>query len=193
MDERAQVDQGKRLKMGEQIPELRTLRLLLRPFALVDAPVVQRLAGDPEVALTTQDIPYPYEEGMAEEWISSHRGLWEAQELLSLALTTEAEGLVGAVSLAFNLPNRRGELGYRVGRPFWNRGYAPEASEAIVHFGFSEMNLNRIQARYMVRNPASGRVMEKLGMKFEGILRELSLNRGRFEDMVNCLILASDR
>ena len=75
----------------------------------------------------------------------------------------------------------------------WNRGYATEASEALVQFGFEEMELNRIHARHMVRNPASGRVMEKLGMKSEGILREYSLNRGQFEDIAMYSILASDR
>lgn len=179
--------------IGSEIPELRTPRLLLRPFSLDDAPVVQRLAGVPEVALTTQNIPYPYEDGVAEEWISTHAPRWEAGRFLTLAITTEAEGLVGAVSLHFNHPNRRGELGYWVGLPFWNRGYATEASGALVQFGFEQMELNRIHARHMVRNPASGRVMEKLGMRLEGILREYLQSRGRFEDIAMYSILASDR
>ena len=54
------------------LPTLRTERLVLRPFRLTDAPVVQRLAGVPEVALTTQNIPFPYEDGMAEAWIRTH-------------------------------------------------------------------------------------------------------------------------
>ena len=72
-------------------------------------------------------------------------------------------------------------------------GYATEASEALVRFGFDEMGVNRIQARHMVRNPASGRVMQKLGMEFEGILRGYSFNRGQFEDIAVYSILASDR
>jgi len=179
--------------MRVEFPELKTARLLLRPFSLADAPVVQRLAGVPEVALTTQNIPFPYEDGVAEAWISSHPARWETREFLTLAMTTKPEGLIGAVSLHFNHPNRRGELGYWVGLPFWNRGYAAEASEALVQFGFEEMEFNRIHARHLVRNPASGRVMEKLGMKFEGILREYSLNRGQFEDIAMYSILASDR
>jgi RimJ/RimL family protein N-acetyltransferase len=155
--------------------------------------VVQRLAGAPEVALTTQNIPHPYEDGMAEEWIFSHQPAWEAQERIALAITSEAEGLVGAVSLHLNLPNRRGELGYWVGFPFWNRGFATEAAEEMIRFGFDEFKLNRIQARYLTRNPASGRVMEKAGMKYEGVFRQHSLVRDRMEDIGMYAILASDR
>lgn len=175
------------------IPQLQTPRLLLRPFKADDASTVQRLAGVPEVALTTLNIPYPYEDGTAEEWISLHEPRWEAKEFLTLAITTEAEGLVGAVGLHLNQPNHRGELGYWVGLPYWNRGYATEASEALLDYGFRELNLNRVQARYMVRNPASRKVMEKLGMKLEGVLRQHSLSRGQFEDIGIYAILASDR
>ena len=175
------------------IPQLQTPRLLLRPFYEDDAPVVQRLAGVLEVALTTQNIPCPYEDEMAEEWIFLHEQRWEAKEFLTLAITTEAEGVVGAVSLQLNLPNQRAELGYWVGLPCWNRRYATEASEAVVGFGFRELNLNRIQARHLVRNPASGQVMEKVGMEYEGVLRQYSLAQGQLEDIVMYALLASDR
>lgn len=172
---------------------LTTARLLLRPFELGDAAVVQRLAGDPEVALTTQNIPHPYEDGMAEEWIASHLAAWEAKRLLALAVTTAAEGLVGAVSLTITAAHRRGELGYWIGRPYWNRGYATEAAAAVVDFGLEELGLYRIQARHLTRNPASGRVMQKIGMVREGILRKHIVVRGQIEDVVMYSILVTDR
>jgi RimJ/RimL family protein N-acetyltransferase len=175
------------------IPVLHTQRLLLRPFDASDAPVVQRLAGAPEVALTTQNIPHPYEDGMAEEWIASHGPAWHTRRFLTLAITSRSDGLVGAVSLHINAAHRRGELGYWVGLPFWNRGYATEASAALLEFGFSDLALNRIQARHMTRNPSSGRVMEKLGMSPEGIQRQYLLVRGTFEDIPMYAILSSDR
>ena len=142
--------------------------------------------------LTTQTIPHPYEDGMAEEWIASHGPGWEAGKFLTL-ITSERDGLVGAVSLHNNAAHRRGELGFWVGLPFWNRGYATEASGALLDFGFNELDLNRIQARHMTRNPSSGRVMEKLGMKPEGIQRQDTLLRGTFEDIAMHAILRSER
>lgn len=173
-------------------PTLRTERLVLRPFRMEDAAAVQRLAGDPQVALTTQNIPHPYEDGMAETWIAGHEGEWEERSFLTLAVTREDEGVVGAVGLHLDDTHRRGELGYWIGRPYWNRGYATEAAAALVAFGFRKLALNRIQARYLTRNPSSARVMEKLGMRLEGVHREHIRVRGRLEDVGVYAVLASD-
>ena len=175
------------------IPTLQTAQLLLRPFTLDDAPVVQRLAGAREVASTTLNVPHPYEDGMAEAWIGSHEAAWDANERVTLAMTSEGDGVVGAVSLHLNAKHRRGELGYWVGLPYWSRGYATEASAALLGLGFDVLGLNRIQAHHITRNPASGRVMQKLGMEFEGISRQHILTRGEFEDIALYAILSSDR
>ncbi|HEX8695123.1 MAG TPA: GNAT family N-acetyltransferase [Longimicrobium sp.] len=174
------------------IPVLKTERLVLRPFQAGDAAVVQRLAGAPEVAMMTQNIPHPYEDGMAEAWIASHGPAWEEGSLLALAITSAHDGLVGTVSLRLTPAHRRAELGYWVGVPFWNQGYVTEAAAALVDFGFRQLGLNRIQARHLTRNPASGRVMQKLGMKFEGVQRQYMLVRGAFEDLAMYAVLRSD-
>jgi RimJ/RimL family protein N-acetyltransferase len=175
------------------IPTLQTAQLLLRPFTLDDAPVVQQLAGAHEVASTTLNIPHPYEDGMAEVWIASHEAAWDAKEVITLATTTEGDGVVVTVTLHINSRHRRGELGHWLGLPYWNRGYATEASAALLRLGFDVLDLNRIQARHITRNPASGRVMQKLGMEFEGISRQHMLMRGEFEDVTVYAILSSDR
>jgi [ribosomal protein S5]-alanine N-acetyltransferase len=174
------------------LPSLATKRLTLRPFLTADAPAVQALAGAPEVALTTLNIPYPYGDGMAEAWIAAHAPAWERGSFLTLAVAN-ADGLVGAVTLTLDSHHRRGELGYWIGLPFWNRGYATEASAAMLEFGFTELGLNRIQGRYLTRNEASGRVMEKLGMRPEGVQRQYFLVRGSFEDIAMYASLAVDR
>lgn len=165
------------------IPTLRTDRLVLRPFELGDAPVVQRLAGDREVASTTLNIPHPYEDGVAEAWIETHLPAWREGSLLALAITTDADGVVGGISLHLNAAHRRGELGYWIGVPYWSRGYATEASRALVEHGFEELSLNRIVAQHITRNPASGRVMEKVGMRREGLLREHLAKWDQLEDV----------
>ena len=175
------------------IPTLRTSQLLLRPFVLEDAAVVQRLAGAYEVASSTLNMPHPYEDGMAESWIGAHEDAWEAKDSIVLAMASEDEGVVGAISLHLNDKHRRGELGYWVGLPFWNRGYATEASSAVIDFGLDVLELNRIQAQHFVGNPASGRVMQKVGMEYEGTRRQHVRRLGRFEDLAVYSILSSDR
>lgn len=175
-------------------PTLTTERLLLRPFALSDAAAVQRLAGDRAVADTTERIPHPYEDGMAESWIATHAERFRNLEECTFAiLLKDLPKLVGAVGLTLAMEHRRGELGYWIGQDYWNRGYATEASRAVIDFGFSVLGLHRIQARHMSRNPASGRVLEKLGMRHEGRLRGYTLKWGVFEDAEIYGILSGDR
>ena len=76
--------------------------------------------------------------------------------------------------------------------PYWNRGYATEAARAMLTFGFEVLELNRIFAEYYARNPASGRVMQKIGMTHEGMLRQHMFKDDRFEDSVVYGILRSE-
>ena len=157
----------------KQRATLHTQRLILRPFEIADALDVQRLAGDQAIADTTLNIPHPYEDGMAEQWISTRQPQFEAGELANFAIVLRATGeLVGAIGLVINRRFDHAELGYWIGRPYWKQGFCTEAGRAVLRYGFTELNLNRIHAYYLSRNPAPGRVMEKLGMTREGLLRQ---------------------
>ncbi|MGH7606314.1 MAG: GNAT family N-acetyltransferase [Gemmatimonadales bacterium] len=174
------------------LPTLRTERLLLRPFQLEDAALVQRLAGAREIADTTLTIPHPYADGMAGTWIATHADAWESQERATFAIATQTDGLVGAIGLQLRPEHRRAELGYWIGRPFWNRGFATEAARAVIAFGFEVLGLNRIHASHLTRNPASGRVLVKAGMRFEGTLRQHVVKWDRAEDLAEYAILRAD-
>jgi ribosomal-protein-alanine N-acetyltransferase len=174
-------------------PVLRTERLVLRPFTFDDALAVQVLAGAPEVADTTLHIPHPYPSGAAEQWIATHAGAWESGTGATYAVSDAAtDTLTGAVTLVIAPAHARAELGYWIGVPFWNRGYCTEATRALVDLGFGSLGLHRIQARHLTRNPASGRVMLKLGMRMEGINRDAMRKNGRFEDLAVYAILADE-
>ena len=174
-------------------PTLQTERLVLRPFAPQDAPHVQRLAGVPEVALTTLNIPYPYPDGAAEAWIARHAQEWAKGRVLTWAITGRGGGeLTGAVGIDVHPEHARGEIGYWIAHTCWGRGYATEAARAMLAFGFGTRGLNRVQATYMTRNPASGRVMEKLGMRLEGTLRQWIRRGGRFEDVAMRAVLRAE-
>ena len=75
------------------------------------------------------------------------------------------------------------ELGYWIGVPYWGRGYATEAAREVVKYGFEKVQLNRIFAAHFKHNPASGKVLQKIGMKYEGCMRQNILKWGDFIDV----------
>ena len=178
---------------GEQ-PVLRTDRLELRPFVPEDAARVMELAGAREIADTTLNIPHPYPEGAAEAWIAKHQQAWEAGSGVTFAVVDRAaNAVVGAIGLTIKTEHASGELGYWVGVPYWNSGFCTEAAREVVDFAFEVLGLHRVQARHLIRNPASGRVMQKLGMRLEGVHRESVRKWERFEDLAVYGILANER
>jgi ribosomal-protein-alanine N-acetyltransferase len=175
-------------------PVLETERLILRPFTLTDAPDVQRLAGDRDVASTTMHIPHPYEDGMAEEWIAAYQERFDRGEQVRFAITHREQGyLIGAIDLwAINRQYEKAEMGYWIGTTYWNLGYCTEAASAVLRYGFEILGLNRIYATHFSRNPASGRVMQKIGMKHEGHLRQDGKKWDNYEDFETYAILRSE-
>lgn len=169
--------------MDEQ-PTLQTDRLVLRPMTLSDGPDVQRLAGDPAIADTTLRIPHPYEDGMAEAWIATQPEAFAEGRSVVFAITLRETGeLIGSIGLELNPDHECGEMGYWIGRAFWSRGYATEAGRAVLCYGFATLGLNRIEAHHFCRNPASGRVLRKLGMAHEGRIRRRFKKDDHFEDV----------
>ncbi len=175
------------------LPTLQTPRLILRPFTATDAPRVQQLAGAREIADTTSTIPHPYPDGVAEQWIATHAENFQRGKGLTFAITLADGELVGAISLtSISREHGRAELGYWVGVPYWNKGYCTEAAAAVVAYGLDVLGLHRITAHYFARNVASGRVLAKIGMIREGVLRQHARKWDRFEDLVACALLHSD-
>ena len=175
-------------------PTLHTERLILRSFTLEDAQDVQRLASDPDVASTTDAIEYPYEDGMAEEWIQWYHKCFEDGERVNFAITLKTDGMfvgTGELVLRIHLPYNDAALGYWIGKPYWNCGYATEAAKAMVAYGFREHDLDLIYADYFKRNSASGRVMQKIGMRYAYDLPK-DPEDDSSEDMVRHKILKSE-
>ncbi|MFC0017687.1 GNAT family N-acetyltransferase [Roseibacillus persicicus] len=174
-------------------PTLETERLLLRPFQRNDAAEVRRLVGDIRVARNLSLVPHPYPEGLAETWIEGQRAAYEAGTHLTFAITLKGTGAVmGAISLHPKEDLLRAEVGYWVGVPFWGKGYTTEALEEMLRFGFDDFALQRIFATHFVNNPASGRVMEKVGMTLEGVMK-LGISRfGVLSDSMQRAIIKPD-
>jgi ribosomal-protein-alanine N-acetyltransferase len=177
----------------EERPTLVTRRLILRPFTLEDAPDVKQLAGDRDVAVGMGNMPYPYEDGMAEEWILAQQAGFEKGEQVNFAITRRDQGfLIGSIGLFMERQHQRANLGYWVGKPYWNQGFGTEAARAVLQYGFETLGLNRIQAGYFKSNPASGRIMQKIGMSYEGCLREHVNKWGQLKDVVIYGVLRSE-
>lgn len=163
---------------------LHTSRLILRPFVLDDAHDVARHCNHPDVAKSTLSLPYPYPLESALSWISLHEGWFRDQIRFEYAITLKDSGiLVGAVGLGNNKVWKNGEIGYWVGVEHWNQGYATEAVKAVILWAFHEMGYHRVYARHFVSNPASGKVMIKSGMTYEGTQKDHILKNGVYEDV----------
>jgi len=166
-------------------PVLETERLVLRPFQMSDAARIKALAAASEIYRMTLNIPHPYEDGMAEKWIATHASQFYEGSGVNLAVTLKADGiLIGAIGLDATLRHQRTELGYWIGVPYWGKGYCTEAAVAVVRYGFTVMNYHKITSMHMECNPASGRVMEKAGMRQEGISIDQVIKDGRYHTMI---------
>jgi len=173
---------------------LETVRLALRPMALTDAPTVALLAGQREIADTTISVPHPCSEAQARAWIAARTEPGNARKELVFAVTLRSNGqLIGAVGLRDIDPDHaKAEMGFWIGVEFWGQGYATEAARAVVGHAFDALRLNRVCAHHMVRNPTSGSVLGKVGLKPEGLLRQRVRKWGVYEDVVVCAILRED-
>ena len=170
-----------------------TERLRLRPFQMADAPEVARLCNNYNLSKGTLSLPYPYPVAAARGWIAAQPENFDLERCFEFAITDRGSGaLYGCVSLTNHSAHRNGELGYWVGEEYWGRGIATEAAGALTRWAFETRGYHRIYARHFASNPASGRVMEKIGMTCEGTQKQHLMKNGIFEDVVLYGLLVSD-
>lgn len=166
----------------DALPEvIETARLRLRPWELGDVDDVLAYARDPEWSRFLRALPRPYTRTHAEEFLA-RQILQDRVERPAWAIVLDRRA-VGGINLRFVFEHRRGEMGYSIGREHWSRGYVTEAARAVIDAAFrTHPDLNKVEARADVDNVASHRVMEKLGMTKEGVLRKNRFERGETVD-----------
>jgi [ribosomal protein S5]-alanine N-acetyltransferase len=174
--------------------KLESEHLLLREFSLSDWPALNAYTSDPEVV---RYMPFgPTTEAQTQEHLS--QCLATAAELprriYELAVMLRAENhLIGTVTLALDPHEwRRSYFSYLLHRQYWGHGYATEAMRTLINFGFRVLQLHRLEDTCDTRNLASARVMEKLGMRREGHLRETIWKDGQWYDEYVYAILAHE-
>jgi len=171
---------------------LQTRRLVLRPFGPDDAPWLQALMEIADVNTNTLIIPTPCPPGFAKEWIeTAHRNAREGKAF-TFAMRDADLRPMGAIFLVVNAPHAHAEMGYFLDPAFWNKGYCSEASEAMLRLAFGKLGLHRVFAVHFGSNPASGKVMKKVGMVYEGRRREHVRKCDVFLDLEQYAILRDE-
>ncbi|WP_054703904.1 GNAT family N-acetyltransferase [Bacillus sp. JCM 19041] len=164
---------------------IETDRLLLRLFKEEDAETVSMMCNNYNLYKSTLTLPYPYTLDCALSWIATHEQNFEENKRYEFAITDKSSGqLYGAISISNQQPFRNGELGYWVAEEHWGNGYGTEAAKAVIEFVFNEKNYHRVYARFLKSNPASGKIMVKCGMEYEGIQKDHVFKNDSFEDVV---------
>ena len=164
------------------IPTIETARLLLRKLTFDDAADVFAYASDLDVARMTTWQPHTSLDDSRAFLTAAQRGYRDGDGGPWGIVLKEYGRVIGTVGLSVVSWHARAELSYAIGKQWWGRGYTTEAAQAALRFGFESLQLNRIEARCVPTNVASERVMQKLGMHFEGLLREHMYAKGRFDD-----------
>lgn len=181
------------MRYDSQQHTITTERLLLRLFEKADAETVASLCNNINIYKNTLHLPHPYFLNDALVWIEPQRENYKADKFYELAVTDKESGQIyGTIALSNNRAYQNGEIAYWIGEPYWGNGYATEAAEAMIQFAFEEKKYHKVFARYFKTNSASGKVLQKIGMKKEGTLKEHVRKDNRFKDLVYCGIVRGE-
>ncbi|MBO4298666.1 MAG: GNAT family N-acetyltransferase [Clostridia bacterium] len=191
---------GKRLFEGSytgdlffSMPPIETERLVLRRLEMNDAPDIFNYGRDPEVA---RHVLWEAYESVSESrsYIRTMQRRYRLGEPSSWGIELKSEGrVVGTIGyMWYQEEHSSAEVGYSLARDQWNRGLMTEALGAVIRHSFEVLHLNRVEAQHELTNPASGEVMKKCGMQYEGTLRERLRNKGRYVDVALYAILRSE-
>ncbi len=164
-------------------PTLETERLILRKIQAEDVNALLKLFGNPEVVKFIEMQPIKSLE-QANEWLRWMGGVFAAKDGLRWGITLKDGTFIGSAGLhRWNREGHYAEIGCDVAHHYWGNGYGQEAMHMVLNFGWDYMNLNRIEAQVVKGNARSVHVMEKLGFKHEGTLRQRLLKGGKFYDL----------
>ncbi|MDH5859141.1 GNAT family N-acetyltransferase [Lampropedia aestuarii] len=175
-------------------PNIHTARLILRPLTPQDAPALLAIFSDPQVMRYWNTGPWS-DLNTAQDFINSSAQAMDKQESLTLGIVRkDSAELIGKCMLfSYAATSKRAEIGFAIGAAHWGLGFVPEASQALLNYGFDSLRLRRIEAEIDPDNVASGKTLERLGFAKEGYLRQRWEVNGVVSDSALYGMLASDR
>ncbi|MDR1435650.1 MAG: GNAT family N-acetyltransferase [Puniceicoccales bacterium] len=163
--------------------ELETPRLRLRPLEMSDLDRIVEFMGEKDVTKFLLYFSYPLNSEQVAAWL---KNVLEANpEYCAYWAITDIESgrLIGITSLTLDCHNRKGDIGYWLDKGHWGRGLMTESCWSVVHYGFDDLKLHRVEISHMIGNIGSQKVIEKLGFQLEGVTREAHYKDGRFMDV----------
>lgn len=166
-------------------PTLHTPRLTLGELEVSDIPTIVKYADNPNISNMLRTMPYPYYEKDAIFWLNRARIEFEKGTAYMFRIgLTETSEFIGNIGIHIKKEHKKGIVGYWISEPFWGNGYMTEALEAMLKFGFEELNLHKISAVFQSDNPASGKVMIKNHMIKEAELVDDEFKDGKFHTLI---------
>ena len=180
-------------RIFSHMPTLRTERLILRPMSTEDTNDMFEYARGEEVTRYLLWSPHP-SAAYTQDYLQYIESRYRLGDFYDWSVLLADSGkMIGTCGFTrFNFSSYSAEIGFVLNPKYWGYSIAPEAARRVIRFGFDTLELHRIEAHYMENNIQSRRVMEKSGMTFEGIYRDMMLVRGQFVSVGVCSILRSE-
>ena len=172
---------------------LETDRLLIRKIKPSDSGAMYEYACKSETTKYLLWEPHPYYSYTVELTRFLQKEYSEGRFFDLAIIHKEAKKMIGTVGFTtYDAKNLCAEVGYVISPDFWGKGIAVEALSVLLNFAFCELEVNRVEAKYIAENIPSLRVMQKCGMSFEGIQRKKLFIKGQFRDIGICSILKNE-
>ncbi len=182
-----------KLKKFKKMPVITTPRLKLRRMRVEDCADMYEYSKREDVTEYLLWSPHP-NKSHTKKYLEYIKEKYDAGEFFDWGVELKSEmKMIGTCGFSsFDTANNSAEVGYVINPAYRGNGYAPEALLEVMMFGFLELNLHRIEARYMDGNDASRRVMDKLGMRYEGCARSSLFVKGQYRSIHTCAILSDE-
>lgn len=163
---------------------IKTKKFILRPYRMSDAKVIAPLLNNWNVVKNLDTVPFPYELEHARGFIKKTNGEMKQKEPENFVYVIEIDGkAAGAIGVHHIKHSHKAEMGYWLAEEYWGKGIMTEAVKKFMAHIFTKFKLRRICAKAFVGNKGSARVMEKVGMKFEGIEKKGAFKKGKYIDL----------
>jgi len=174
-------------------PILKTDRLVLKRLRRKDVEIMTIYANDEDLSKHTLNIPFPYKEKDAMWFINISSEYFENLSKFIFGIYSKGDdSFIGCIEIGNNIRDKKGGVGYWVAKKYWNKGFMTEALKRVISFGFEELNLNKIEAQFIIENTASEKVMQKVGMLKEATLIDHNFAKGRFRTVVQYRLLRKE-